>query len=86
MKMPEIERPFRLGLNIKFRERDLPLTAILGLLGTAAIWIVVVIMQPYSRWIGFAWIGIGVLIYWYTHRRNRASQVETVNHARESAF
>jgi hypothetical protein len=81
MKMPEIERPFRLGLNIKFKGRDLPLTAILGLLGTTAIWVVVVIMQPYSRWIGFAWIGIGVLIYWYTHRPGKSGQAETVNHA-----
>jgi APA family basic amino acid/polyamine antiporter len=86
MKMPEVERPFRLGLNIKFKGRDLPLTAILGLLGTAAIWVVVVIMQPYSRWIGFAWMGIGALIYWYTHRHNKPGQAEPVNHAQGSAF
>ena len=85
VKMPEAERPFRLGLNIKFNGHDLPLTAILGLLGTVLIWIVVVIMQPYSRWIGFAWMGIGILIYWYTHRQGKSGIDKTANNAIEAA-
>ncbi len=72
IKQPYAERPFRLGLNIPVMDRDLPLTAILGLIGTVAIWIVVVIMQPYSRWVGFAWIAIGLVIYWYTIRRKKS--------------
>ncbi|MCX5996623.1 MAG: APC family permease [Chloroflexi bacterium] len=85
VKMPEIERPFKLGLNIRFKGRDLPLTAILGLLGTILIWIVVVIMQPYSRWIGFAWMGVGVFIYWYTHRHGKAGNDKTASNAIETA-
>jgi APA family basic amino acid/polyamine antiporter len=86
LKMPEIERPFRLGLNIRFKDRDLPLTAILGLIGTAVIWVVVVIMQPYSRWIGFAWMGIGTLIYWYTHRQGRGGQENPATQAPGAAI
>ncbi|MDD5397734.1 MAG: APC family permease [Dehalococcoidia bacterium] len=72
IREPYRERPFRLGLNIPIMGRDLPLTAILGLLGTVAIWVVVVIMQPYSRWVGFSWIAIGLMIYWYTSRRRKS--------------
>ena len=72
IKQPYAERPFRLGLNIPIMDRDLPLTAILGLIGTVAIWVVVVVMQPYSRWVGFAWIAIGLAIYWYTSRRRKS--------------
>ncbi|MFA5078774.1 MAG: APC family permease, partial [Dehalococcoidia bacterium] len=72
IREPYKERPFRLGLNIPIMNRDLPITAILGLLGTVGIWIVVVIMQPYSRWVGFSWIAIGLVLYWYTVRRRKS--------------
>jgi APA family basic amino acid/polyamine antiporter len=76
IKEPDTERPFRLGLNIPIMGRKLPLTAILGLLGTAAIWIVVVVMQPYSRWVGSAWIAVGLVVYWYTSRRRKSEPDE----------
>lgn len=76
IKQPDAERPFRLGLNIPVMGRDLPLTAILGLIGTTVIWIVVVVMQPYSRWVGSAWMAIGLVIYWYTMRHRKAEQDE----------
>jgi len=72
IKKPDIERPFRVGLNIPIMGYDLPLTAILGLIGTVAIWVVVVVMQPYSRWVGFAWIAVGLAVYWYTSRRRKS--------------
>jgi basic amino acid/polyamine antiporter, APA family len=76
IKQPSIERPFRLGWNIKIKSYQLPVTAILGLLGTTGIWIVVVIMQPYSRWVGFAWVALGLFIYWYTQRRKKLEQYQ----------
>jgi len=71
IKQPYAQRPFRLGLNIPVMGRDLPLTAILGFLGTLAIWVVVIVMQPYSRWVGFSWIAIGLVVYWYTVKRRK---------------
>jgi APA family basic amino acid/polyamine antiporter len=60
---PHHRRPFRLWPNLSIRGREIPLTAVLGLLGTAAVWIVIVVMQPYSRWVGFPWIGLGLALY-----------------------
>ncbi len=64
VKKPELPRPFKLGWNIRVKGRDLPLTAILGLAATSIIWLVVVITQPYSRWVGLIWMVLGLIIYW----------------------
>ncbi|MCX6004644.1 MAG: APC family permease [Chloroflexi bacterium] len=77
IKQPDIERPFRLNWNIKFKGSYLPVAALLGLLGTVIIWVVVVIMQPYSRWVGFAWVAVGIVIYWYTKKRGKIEQVNS---------
>ncbi len=69
IRKPDLPRPFKLGWNIRIKGRDLPLTAILGLVGTVAIWIVVVIMQSYSRWVGFGWMAVGLGAYYLYHRR-----------------
>ena len=45
------------------------MTAILGLIGTTGIWVVLVIFQPYSRWLGFAWMALGVWLYYVFRRR-----------------
>jgi APA family basic amino acid/polyamine antiporter len=63
IKKPELTRPFKLGLNIRFNGREIPLTAILGLLGTVVVWLVVIFTQPYSRLVGFVWMAVGLIIY-----------------------
>ena len=73
IKKPDLPRPFKLRWNVKIKNRELPLTAILGLLGTGVIWIVVVVMQPYSRWVGFGWIFIGLGIFFLFRRLKRRS-------------
>jgi basic amino acid/polyamine antiporter, APA family len=74
VRQPNIERPFKLRGNIRIKGYEMPVTAVLGLLGTSIIWVVVVVMQPYSRWVGFAWLAVGVLIYWYNHGRKKSQQ------------
>ena len=63
IRNPDWLRPFKLPWNLKFRGRDLPITAILGLVGTLAIWIIVLFTQPYSRWVGLGWMVLGLSIY-----------------------
>ena len=60
-------RPFKLGWNIHIKGKELPLTAILGLLTTTGIWIVVLVSQPFSRWAGFAWMAGGLVIFLVYH-------------------
>lgn len=68
VKRPELPRPFKLHFNLRFRGKELPITALLGLLATFTIWVVVIVTQPYSRWTGFLWMAIGVAVY-FAYRR-----------------
>lgn len=70
IKKPDLPRPFKLGWNIRLKGRELPITTILGLIGTATIWIVMVVIQPYSRFAGIAWMVVGLAIY-YLYRRKQ---------------
>ena len=70
VQKPDLPRPFKLGANIGFRGRELPLTAILGLVATSGIWIVTIVTQPFSRWAGFLWMVIGFVIF-YLYRRKK---------------
>ncbi len=69
VKKPELPRPFKVGWNITVRGRELPVTTILGLAATTVIWVIILITQPYSRWVGLAWIAVGLIIYYLYRRR-----------------
>ena len=62
-KEPELERPWRPPFNIPIRGTSVPLTSVIGALGTFSVWLVIVAFQGYSRIIGFAWLGVGLLMY-----------------------
>jgi len=79
VKKPDLPRPFKLGWNIKVKGRELPLTTILGLISTAAVWLVVVISQPYSRWVGIIWMVVGLIIYYLYQRKQRVSLTHQEN-------
>ena len=63
VKEPDLHRPFKLGLNLKIKGRELPITALVGLAATSIVWIVILITQPYSRWAGIIWMIVGLIIY-----------------------
>jgi len=78
-RKPDDPRPFKLRWNIKIKERDIPVTAILGLIATTVIWFVVVIIQPYSRWVGIAWMAAGLTIYFIYRRTQHIPLTHVVN-------
>jgi APA family basic amino acid/polyamine antiporter len=73
IRQPDMHRPFKLALNIKIGRHKLPLTAILGLVSTLAIWVIILIIQPNSRWAGLAWMTLGLVIY-YIYQRSKPSK------------
>jgi len=77
VKKPELDRPFKLGWNINIKGRELPTTAILGLIATSVIWLIVVITQPYCRWVGTTWMVIGLIIYYIYRRKNHLPLTHT---------
>jgi APA family basic amino acid/polyamine antiporter len=67
-KKPELPRPFKMRGNITISGCEMPITAIIGLVATAIIWVIILITQSYSRWVGIAWMIAGLIIY-YLYRR-----------------
>ncbi|MBS3904212.1 MAG: universal stress protein [Simkania sp.] len=63
VKKPNIIRPFKIPCNITIRGYHFPISAIIGCIATLGIWILVVITKPEGRYIGFAWMIAGVLMF-----------------------
>ena len=81
IKKPEMPRPFTIALNVRIKEREIPVTALVGLLATASIWVILLITQPYSRWIGLGWMFAGFIIYsilrWRHQKRKDKWEINT---------
>lgn len=69
VKKPELLRPFKLRWNLRIYGREMPISAILGLAATAIIWLIILITQPYSRWVGIAWMVAGFISYYFYRRK-----------------
>jgi len=79
IKKPELPRPFKLRGNIRIKGRDLPISAILGLVTLAVIWIIILTTQPYSRYVGIAWMIIGLAVFYFFRRKNENSIDQRIN-------
>jgi len=73
IKEPDLPRPFKIPLNIRVKGREIPVTAVLGGLATAATWFIVVYTHHIGRIVGFTWVGIGLLIF-FLYRRYKSRQ------------
>jgi APA family basic amino acid/polyamine antiporter len=69
IRQPELERPFRIGWNLKMWGRELPISSMIGLAATVIIWVIILITQPYSRWVGIIWMAVGFIIYYFYRRK-----------------
>jgi len=71
IRRPDLRRPFKLGGNIKIKGRELPISAVLGFCALIVIWLIILITQPYSRWVGLAWMVVGIIIYYFYRKREK---------------
>ena len=77
-RYPDAERGWRAPLNFRLRGVELPVTAILGGLGTFAAWIVVMALNTRTLVIGMAWMLIGITVYLLYRRTQELSLRQTV--------
>jgi APA family basic amino acid/polyamine antiporter len=69
-KYPDEERTWKPPLNVHAFGFDVPLTAVLGGLGTFAAWIVVMVLYPTTLLVGIIWMLLGITVY-ILYRRNQ---------------
>ncbi len=63
------ELVYRSRPNLRLGGVDWPLFAILGGFGTGAAWLVIVLQEETTRWVGFAWLAVGFAAYALYRRR-----------------
>jgi basic amino acid/polyamine antiporter, APA family len=75
---PDVERQWKPPLNFRAFGAEVPLTAVLGGLGTFAAWIVVMALNPRTLAIGLGWMAFGIAVYLVYRRSQRLPLTETV--------
>jgi basic amino acid/polyamine antiporter, APA family len=77
-KEPTRERPWRPPMNIRAFGFDIPLTAVLGGLGTFAAWVIVIALHTTTGLVGAGWMLFGLLLYAAFRRRQQLPLRQTV--------
>jgi APA family basic amino acid/polyamine antiporter len=69
LKDPTRDRPYRAPWNVNWRGKPVPMTAVLGALGTGIAFASVVALHTEARIVGTAWMVVGVAGYFLYRRR-----------------
>ena len=75
---PDLERPFRAPLNVRIAGTAVPMTAVLGGMGTFAVWCVIMYYKPLSGIVGVAWVALGLVVYVVFRKAHGYSLTKTV--------
>ena len=78
IKRPDVERPYRVPLGIRVRGTELPVTSILGGLGTGIALLVATVLDVRVLIAGMLWLSLGIATYVVYRRRQGLSLTETV--------
>jgi APA family basic amino acid/polyamine antiporter len=69
LKDPLRDRPYRAPWNVQIRGKPVPMTAVLGALGTGLAFVSVVILHKEARIVGTGWMVAGMVGYFLYRRR-----------------
>jgi APA family basic amino acid/polyamine antiporter len=75
---PEAERTWKPPLNVRAFGFELPMTAVLGGLGTFGAWIVVMALNPSTLFVGIGWMLAGTIVYVLYRRSQGLPLTKTV--------
>ncbi len=78
IKDPDRERPYRMPGNVRIRGRDIPITAVVGGIGTFLAWVAVVALHPEAKYVGIPWMVFGMVGYVVYRKRAGLSLSKSV--------
>ena len=83
---PDLHRPYRAPVNVRFRGAQIPLPAVLGAILTFAVWLVALATHPGARYAGPAWLAAGLVVYAVVRRSHGEGLTERVVSPDEQVF
>lgn len=75
---PERDRPYRVPFSITVRGGQLPLPAVFGAFASAGGLIAVLVVHPAARYVGIAWMAVGIAMYVIYRRADETSLLRRV--------
>jgi len=63
LRYPHLARPWKASPDLKIEGKEIPITAVFGLLFTLFVWLFILFTQPFSRWAGLGWMLAGLVVY-----------------------
>ena len=66
---PDRERPYRTPWGVRIKGSVIPMTAVIGGIGTLAAWIAVTVLHTEAKIVGIPWMAIGMGGYFYYRKR-----------------
>jgi APA family basic amino acid/polyamine antiporter len=76
--VPDRDRPYRVPLSVRVRGGELPLPAAFGALVSAGGLLAVLIVHETARYVGLAWMAVGVALYVIYRRADETSLLRRV--------
>ena len=69
VKDPDRERPYRSPWGVRIKGSVIPMTAVIGGLGTAFAWVAVTVLHTEARIVGIPWMIVGMAGYFIYRKR-----------------
>jgi APA family basic amino acid/polyamine antiporter len=83
VREPEMARPFRIPANLAIAGRRIPMTAVIGALGTLSAWVVIMATQEVAWIVGVPWMVLGLVMFLVYRWLLRESPLRTITLERE---
>jgi APA family basic amino acid/polyamine antiporter len=73
VKEPDRERPYSAPWGVRIKGSVIPMTAVIGGIGTFGAWVAVVVLHGEARLVGIPWMIVGMAGYFMYRRQQRLS-------------
>jgi APA family basic amino acid/polyamine antiporter len=83
MREPALQRPFRARPSVPLRGVPVPVAALVGAPLTAAIWVLAMITHEGARYVGTAWLVLGLVVFGAVRRSRHRGLLEHVTPVHE---
>lgn len=78
IKYPKMKRPFKIPFNLNIKGKEIPLSAVVGALANFSVWLLVVFTKKEGRELGFLWLLVGLIFYFFLRKSEKIGITESV--------